>query len=266
MKVLVLPLGEEHYALPLESVQQIISEPRVTRMPISDPAILGLLNVRGDIVPLFDAAVLLGSGAHGAADFAILVGTSEGPAALGVGVMPDASEIDAEAGRGRRFGGATGLPRRRPPGHPARDRGPARRGPDGAATGELEDEFRPLFMEEARDRLERMTSGLLALEAEPANPSPIDGIFREAHTLKGGAGLVGLSQVSHLSHRLEDLLEELRVGSRQATPKLTDSLLKAVDGLGRLIAGSGSGVEDPAVVAAIEGALAAIDGAPAARR
>jgi purine-binding chemotaxis protein CheW len=99
VKVLVLPLGEEHYALPLGSVQQIISEPQVTRMPISDPAILGLLNVRGDIVPLFDAAVLLGSGAHGAYDFAILVGTSEGPAALGVAVMPDASEIDADQGQ-----------------------------------------------------------------------------------------------------------------------------------------------------------------------
>jgi two-component system, chemotaxis family, sensor kinase CheA len=105
-----------------------------------------------------------------------------------------------------------------------------------------------------------MTSGLLALEAEPGNASPIDGVFREAHTLKGGAGLVGLPQVSHLAHRLEDLLEELRVGTRQATPKLTDSLLKAVDGLARLIAGSGSGEEDPAVVGAIEGALAGIDG------
>jgi len=103
-----------------------------------------------------------------------------------------------------------------------------------------------------------MTSGLLALEAEPGNASPIDGVFREAHTLKGGAGLVGLHQVSQLAHRLEDLLEELRVGSRQATPKLTDSLLKAVDGLGSLIAGSGSGVEDPVVVDTIEGALAEI--------
>src|SRR6202165_148149 len=118
-------------------------------------------------------------------------------------------------------------------------------------------------MEEARDRLERMTSGLLALEAEPGNASPIDGVFREAHTLKGGAGLVGLPQVSHLAHRLEDLLEELRIGSRQATPKLTDSLLKAVDGLGRLIAGSGDGEEDPTVVAAIETALEGIDGPPA---
>jgi two-component system, chemotaxis family, sensor kinase CheA len=108
-----------------------------------------------------------------------------------------------------------------------------------------------------------MTTGLLALEAEPGNPSPIDGVFREAHTLKGGAGLVGLPEVSHLAHRLEDLLEELRLGSRQATPRLTDSLLKAVDGLGRLIAGSASGEEDPAVVAGIESALAGIDSSAA---
>ena len=99
MKVLVLALGEEHYALPLESVQQIIQEPRVTRMPISDPTVLGLLNVRGDIVPLFDAAVLMQSGARGSAAFAILVGTSQGPAALGVALMPVASEIEAEPGQ-----------------------------------------------------------------------------------------------------------------------------------------------------------------------
>jgi purine-binding chemotaxis protein CheW len=98
VKVLVLPLGEEHYAVPLESVQQIIPKPRVTRMPISDPAILGLLNVRGDIVPLFDAAVLLGTGARGATAFAILVLTSQGPAALGVEVMPSSGEIDTEPG------------------------------------------------------------------------------------------------------------------------------------------------------------------------
>jgi len=109
-----------------------------------------------------------------------------------------------------------------------------------------------------------MTSGLLALEAEPANPAPLDGVFREAHTLKGGAGLVGLHKVSHLSHRLEDLLEELRLGSRVATPRLTDSLLKAVDGLGRLINGSLGGLEDPAEVEVIETALGAIDGPAAA--
>jgi len=107
-----------------------------------------------------------------------------------------------------------------------------------------------------------MTAGLLSLEAEPGNPNPIDGIFREAHTLKGGAGLVGLSQVSHLAHRLEDLLEELRVGQRKATPALTDSLLRVVDGLGRLIAGGASGVEDAAEVAAIELLFPSADAPP----
>nr|MDQ6918648.1 Hpt domain-containing protein [Candidatus Dormibacteraeota bacterium] len=109
-----------------------------------------------------------------------------------------------------------------------------------------------------------MTSGLLALEAEPGNPAPLDGVFREAHTLKGGAGLVGLHKVSHLSHRLEDLLEELRLGNRVATPRLTDSLLKAVDGLARLIAGSLDGVEDAVEVETIEAALGAIDDPAAA--
>lgn len=95
----MLALGEEHYALPLESVQQIIQKPRVTRMPTLDPTILGLLNVRGDIVPLFDTAVLMQSGTRGSTDFAILVETSEGPAALGLALMPLASEIDAEPGQ-----------------------------------------------------------------------------------------------------------------------------------------------------------------------
>ena len=62
MKVIVLPLGEEHYAFALDSVQQVISAPRVTRLPVADAALLGLVNVRGEIVPLFDLAVLTGDG------------------------------------------------------------------------------------------------------------------------------------------------------------------------------------------------------------
>ncbi|MDQ6918649.1 MAG: chemotaxis protein CheW [Candidatus Dormibacteraeota bacterium] len=94
MKVIVLPVGEEHYAFPLDSVQQVISGPRVTRLPVSDTTLLGLVNVRGEIVPLFDLAALTGTGDTGASDFAILVETSRGPAALGVAVMPQSAEID----------------------------------------------------------------------------------------------------------------------------------------------------------------------------
>jgi HPt (histidine-containing phosphotransfer) domain-containing protein len=110
--------------------------------------------------------------------------------------------------------------------------------------GELEDEFRPLFIEEAKGHLERIASGLLVLEAAPGDQAAIAGILREAHTMKGASGMVGMTRVSHLAHRLEDLLVELRAGVRRSSPELTDSMLQFVDGLGRLIAGTAADQAD----------------------
>jgi two-component system chemotaxis sensor kinase CheA len=89
--------------------------------------------------------------------------------------------------------------------------------------------------------LERMANGLIALEAAPDDQSAVDAIFREAHTMKGTAGMVGMMRVSHLAHRLEDLLTELRSGARHSTPELTDAMLRIIDGIGRLIAGTSQG-------------------------
>jgi two-component system, chemotaxis family, sensor kinase CheA len=118
--------------------------------------------------------------------------------------------------------------------------------------GELEDEFRPLFVEEAKGHLERIASGLLALESAPDDQAAIDGIFREAHTMKGAAGMVGMMRVSRLAHRLEDLLVELRAGTRRSSPELTDAMLLVLDGMGRLIASPSSGDQDASDEAALE--------------
>ena len=107
-------------------------------------------------------------------------------------------------------------------------------------------------MEEAKGHLERIASGLLALESAPDDHAAIDGIFREAHTMKGAAGMVGMMRVSRLAHRLEDLLVELRSGTRRSTPELTDAMLLVVDGLGRLIAGAANGEQDASDEAALE--------------
>ena len=107
-------------------------------------------------------------------------------------------------------------------------------------------------MEEAKGHLERIASGLLALESAPDDHAAIDGIFREAHTMKGAAGMVGMMRVSRLAHRLEDLLVELRSGTRRSTPELTDAMLLVVDGLGRLIAGASNGEQDASDEAALE--------------
>jgi two-component system chemotaxis sensor kinase CheA len=123
--------------------------------------------------------------------------------------------------------------------------------------GELEDEFRPLFVEEAKGELERIATGLMALETAPDDHAQIDAVLRELHTMKGTAGMVGMMRVSRLAHRLEDLLVELRAGTRRSTPELTDSMLQVVDGLGRLIAGPASAEQDAGDEEAMERLLPA---------
>jgi two-component system, chemotaxis family, sensor kinase CheA len=70
--------------------------------------------------------------------------------------------------------------------------------------------------------------------------------------MKGAAGMVGMMRVSRLAHRLEDLLVELRAGTRRSTPELTDAMLLVVDGLGRLISSASNGEQDASDEAALE--------------
>ncbi len=92
----------------------------------------------------------------------------------------------------------------------------------------------------------------MALEVAPDAQAAIDGILREAHTMKGAAGMVGMMRVSRLAHRLEDLLVELRSGTRRSSPELTDSMLLVVDGLARLIASPSSAEQDASDELAME--------------
>jgi two-component system chemotaxis sensor kinase CheA len=70
--------------------------------------------------------------------------------------------------------------------------------------------------------------------------------------MKGAAGMVGMMRVSRLAHRLEDLLVELRAGTRRTTPELTDSMLLVVDGLSRLVLSPASAEQDASDEAAME--------------
>jgi two-component system chemotaxis sensor kinase CheA len=153
-----------------------------------------------------------------------------------------------------------------------------------------EDEFRQLFAEEADQRLTDLTTQLLRLESEPADPDLVASLFREAHTLKGAAAVVGLDAISSVAHAMEDLLHELRAGDRVATPTLVDLLLVAVDGVRDMMAGALAGgdqsVEAAQLVSMLRSAepaaagaagrgdagaepardAAAVDGAPASGR
>ncbi len=88
-----------------------------------------------------------------------------------------------------------------------------------------------LYREESVDRLDRICTGLDCLEEGPANPEQLHAIFRETHSLKGGANLLGLRPVEQLCHKLEDVLERIRSGRDRPDPPLLD-ILRA--GYGRI--------------------------------
>jgi two-component system, chemotaxis family, sensor kinase CheA len=108
---------------------------------------------------------------------------------------------------------------------------------------EPEAEFLELFRDEANERLDNMVDTLLALESGRAAPDVLDALFRDAHTIKGGAGMLGLDDVRALAHAVEDVLDSARsVG--ELPPELADPLLRATDALRRQVAGDGGSEPD----------------------
>ena len=116
--------------------------------------------------------------------------------------------------------------------------------------GGYEEEFRRLFAEESQNRLLRLSTDLLRLEEAGNDPELVASIFRDAHSIKGAAGMVGLDAVARVAHVMEDLLEGLRNGERMASPDLVDGLLIAVDALRSLIPAmlQGEALDDEAAV------------------
>lgn len=91
------------------------------------------------------------------------------------------------------------------------------------------------FQEEQVEHRQAAAELLLELEREPDHPQRrqlLDQLFREAHSLKGGARAAGLSDVEQLAHRVEDLFSAVRTGSLALTPDVCDPVYAALDAIG----------------------------------
>ena len=90
MEAVLLPVGVELYAVPMESVREVVADPPITMLVTAPKVVLGLFNLRGQIVPLFDTAVLLGVGSVHEAKFTFVavVQTSNGLAGLAATGLP----------------------------------------------------------------------------------------------------------------------------------------------------------------------------------
>ncbi|HXG57739.1 MAG TPA: chemotaxis protein CheA [Thermoanaerobaculia bacterium] len=100
-----------------------------------------------------------------------------------------------------------------------------------------DDRAKQEFTSEAEELLDTLSRDLVEFEAQgkDVRPEVINKIFREVHSLKGLAGMLGFTEISELSHNLEDMLDRLRMGKIAINAELIDLLYDSVDSLNRLV-------------------------------
>mgnify|MGYP006130170163 FL=1 len=86
------------------------------------------------------------------------------------------------------------------------------------------------FVEEVEEIIEDLEEGVLELEVHPKKRSLIDRIFRDMHTIKGGAGMVMETELAEYAHHFENLLDKARNGDIVCTPEMASLLLSSIDG------------------------------------
>jgi two-component system chemotaxis sensor kinase CheA len=95
------------------------------------------------------------------------------------------------------------------------------------------------FLAEAEDILEAATQAMLAIEEEQhagrSAPEQVNALFRAVHSFKGLAGMFGFKAPSDVSHKLEFLLDEMRLGKVALSREALDALFDTLSLLGRLV-------------------------------
>jgi chemosensory pili system protein ChpA (sensor histidine kinase/response regulator) len=102
---------------------------------------------------------------------------------------------------------------------------------------ELDEEMLEIFKMEAEDLLRSINAQLEILENNPNQREALMEIRRNAHTLKGAAGICGFKKISDLSHRMEDLLDYLADHNVESNAEVFDLLFISTDYLERFANG-----------------------------
>ncbi|HEY0665209.1 MAG TPA: chemotaxis protein CheA [Gallionella sp.] len=96
-------------------------------------------------------------------------------------------------------------------------------------------QFYQVFFEESAEHLASMESLLLAIDPDSPDPDQLNAIFRAAHSIKGGSGTFGFSDMADVTHVLETLLDRIRKNEIALTHEMIDAFLLAGDVLQGLL-------------------------------
>lgn len=112
------------------------------------------------------------------------------------------------------------------------------------------DKAREEFFSEAQEIVDGLSRDLLALDEVcrrgASDAELVNDVFRAVHTLKGLSGLFGAAMMSGLSHELENLLDDLRLGRIDLTSQVLDLLFQSVELYGRILGSAKGDAPEPA--------------------
>ena len=97
------------------------------------------------------------------------------------------------------------------------------------------DEILKIFQIESEEIISRINNNLLELEKNPNNKEAILVLFRDAHSLKGAARMIGFNNIQTIAHKIEDLLGLAKDNQLEFDTNIVDVLYKTVDFLSELI-------------------------------
>ncbi|WP_373539955.1 response regulator [Chamaesiphon sp.] len=103
-------------------------------------------------------------------------------------------------------------------------------------TSDQEQQVKLQFLDEATDYLDTIESGLLGLGTGAVTGKQLDALLRAAHSIKGGAGMMGYTTLAGLGHHLEDYFKILQYG-KSAPPdgQIEQLLLGTIDKLRQIV-------------------------------
>jgi purine-binding chemotaxis protein CheW len=98
LRVLLVPVGPDLYAVPMDGVRKVVRAPLLTTLPTAPALVLGLFNLRGEIVPLLDTPALMGLSRIPDWPFVAVVRSSLGLAGLAATAFPEPAALGEPVG------------------------------------------------------------------------------------------------------------------------------------------------------------------------
>ncbi len=93
-----------------------------------------------------------------------------------------------------------------------------------------------IFFEESEEHLQSLNENVLILEQNPTDMDVVGEIFRSAHTFKGMSASMEFTEMADLTHKMENVLDEIRHGNIVVHADIIDVIFECIDNLEKMVA------------------------------